>query len=93
MSIDITENQDLLIEQWKLAPRFNALLDGLTSLMQSQLVDPICFIGDQRIIEGAEGVFLDHIGQRLGLPRGFDVEARPVGADEFFGFDGDREQV
>ena len=88
MSINITDNQDLLIEQWKLAPRFNALLDGITSLMQRQMVDPLCDIHDQRVIDNADGVFLDYIGQRLGLPRAYYLQGTAVDPSDFFGYEG-----
>ena len=58
---------------------------GLLDLIQTELVEPLAALEDQRNLDLAAGVFLDHIGSRLGRNRpniGMTIET------VFFGFEG-----
>ncbi len=82
--IDTTANADLLIQQWRQVPRMQALTGALLAVVDDQLVKPLADMERMTRIETAEGVWLDHIGERLETPR----PATNLSNFSFFGFDG-----
>ena len=60
---------DLLIEQWRKAPRFSTLTSELLGLIDEQLVQPVNQMSVLRKIDDAYGVWLDYIGGWLDQPR------------------------
>ena len=82
--IDIAANRELLIQQWRRAPRMRALTDALLGVVDDRLVQPLADLESRLQINTADGFWLDCIGERLGLPR----PATDLGNFAFFGFDG-----
>ena len=67
--IDLPSHLDLMVSQWDDATRLRALIANKLDLKNDFLVRPLAYLELQRSINSAEGVFLDHIGDLLGLPR------------------------
>ena len=83
MAPAIQERSDLIIGQYAAATRLHGLADGLLSLQNAQLMEPLFSLDDLGHLERAYGVWLDFIGDRLGLLR-----PHVPGADiRYFGFD------
>lgn len=82
--IDLTANRELLIQQWRRAPRMRALTDALLGVVDEHLIRPLADIEERLQIEAADGFWLGWIGERLRLPR----PATNLGNFAFFGFDG-----
>ena len=82
--IDIGANAELLIQQWRRAPRMKALTEALLGVVNDHLAQPLAQLERRLRTETADGAWLDHIGERLSLSR----PATNVGAYEFFSFDG-----
>ncbi len=81
--IDVTaQGRELLIQQYKTSPRLAALIDGLLTLVQRELIDPLCELQRCFRVADATGVWLDYLGLRLGYTR--PTVALP---QIFFGFD------
>ena len=82
--IDIDTNAELLVQQWRRAPRMKALVEAVLGVVHDHLVEPLTDIEGRVRIETADGVWLDYIGERLELPR----PATNLANFAFFGFDG-----
>ncbi len=82
--IDTAANAELLIQQWRQAPRMRVLTEALLGVIDDHLVKPLSDLEARLRIETADGVWLDGIGERMGLPR----PATDLGNFAFFGFDG-----
>ena len=82
--IDSGANVELLIRQWRRAPRMRALAKALLGVVEDHLVKPLAQMESQLNIDTADGVWLDYIGELLGLSR----PATNLGNYAFFGFDG-----
>ena len=81
---DIAENAGLLVQQWRGAPRMKALADALLGVVDDHLVKPLSDMEGRLRIETADGLWLDYIGERLGISR----PATSLSNFAFFGFDG-----
>ena len=66
---DVTRHADLLISQYGSSVRLVKLLENILSVFQEELVDPLLLLSDLALLDLAEGVWLDHIGVRLGFNR------------------------
>lgn len=82
--IDIASRIDLLIPQWTNATRMQALARNLIGIVQTEIVDPLLVIERAMNPDESEGILLDWIGERIGMPRPF---VRSSDA-EYFGFEG-----
>ena len=82
--IDATANAELLIQQWRRVPRMQALMEALLEVVDVHLVKPLADMERMTMIGTAEGVWLDYIGERLGVAR----PATDLGNFSFFGFQG-----
>ena len=69
IDIDIASRVDLLLPQYDRAERLKALLSGIIGIAQSEIVDPLLAMSRAINPDIAEGVLLDWLGLRLGLPR------------------------
>ncbi len=69
MSIVRRQLTPLMVSQWQNAPRLRALLEGYLALFKAELIDQLDHLERQMSLDTAEGVWLDYIGERLGLPR------------------------
>ena len=82
--IDTGANTELLIQQWRRAPRMRALTKALLGVVEDHLVKPLTDLESRLQIESADGFWLDWIGERFGLER----PATDKRAFDTFGFDG-----
>ena len=64
---------ELLMEQWRKAPRFSALVIQLLHLIDEHFIQIFPTLDRQRHIDTAIGIWLDYIGQWLGQPRPFST--------------------
>lgn len=72
----------LLISQWAGATNLRAVVQAFLDVAHEQLEDAFAKIQQNLNLETAEGVWLDYLGERLGLPRPATTSAGAV-----FGFD------
>ena len=77
--LNVADHLDLLIGQYDEPPRLRALIEGLLQLHQRELVEQLCRLENFSLVDLAEGVWLDRIGQRLGLYRPTDRSYRFLG--------------
>ena len=85
--INAAANAELLIQQWRRVPRMQALMEALLEVVEvvdDHLVKPLADMERMTMIGTAEGVWLDYIGERLGVAR----PATDLGNFSFFGFHG-----
>ena len=84
---DLKNGVDRLIQQYEQADTLRVLLNAELDTMQRQEMTPLARLNRMQNIDLAEGVWLDRIGDRLGLkrPQGEWVFAN---IDKVFGFDG-----
>ena len=82
--IDLGENAELLIQQWRENPRMQVLMEALLEVVDDFLVKPLAAMERMTRIDTAEGVWLDYIGERLEMPRPSTTSTDYA----FFGFDG-----
>ena len=75
---------NLLIGQWANAANMRALIDAFLDDFQAEVRDPIDDLALMRRIDSAEGIWLDYLGQRLGIARPHISIADP---GDRFGFD------
>ncbi len=73
---------DLFISQWQNSPRLRAVADIFLDVLDEYVQRPKNEIQKMLALNTAQGVWLDHLGERLGL-------ARPTAesSDSVFGFD------
>ena len=83
MTINARENIKLIIQQWKTAPRLQALANGILGAIQTSLIDPLAKLEDTQNLEKAGMAGLDDISERLVIARSQQVPTNI----EFFGFD------
>lgn len=83
MTINVRDNNKLIIHQHKTAPRLLALADGLLAAIQDDLIEPLAALENTQNLERAGRAGLDDIGERLAIARTQQVPANI----EFFGFD------
>ena len=74
----------LLIGQWRNADNLKKLVDIGLAAHDRYIGDSLEFLEKQHRIETAEGVYLDYIGERLGVRREYTTEG---GDDPRFGYD------
>ena len=84
--IDLAENAELLIQQWRRAPRMRALALALLHVVSDHLIEPTVDVERRLRIETADGFWLDCIGKRLDIPR--PAVMATVSDFPFFGFQG-----
>ena len=65
--IDATAYAEMLIQQWRRVPRMQALMEALLEVVDVHLVKPLVDMERTTMIGTAEGVWLDYIGERLGV--------------------------
>ena len=70
--IDTTEIANLRVSQLDGAPRLQALIREVLGVVDDALTQPLARLETYLRIETAEGVWLDYIGERLGLFRPLD---------------------
>lgn len=75
---------DLLISQWASSPNLQRVLTIFSEVMTDEILDPLNKIHGSRTIDSAAGVFLDFIGQLMGLRR---PTLRSSQHTDTFGFD------
>ena len=81
----LSKTDDLLIGQWRDAPMVSGMVEIITQYAQTEVDKPLQELERMRTLSGAEGVWLDYLGSRLGLPRPYATEA---GIDERLAFEG-----
>ena len=69
--IDIAARIGLLIPQWTNAARMQALARGLIGLVHREIVAPLLVLERAMNPDESEGILLDWLGQRIGMPRPF----------------------
>lgn len=74
---------ELLTQYYREDPKIKALIDGINSIVQDDLIIPSSEVAEQLNVLTARGEWLDWIGERVGLPRPFVSE----GDVSSFGFD------
>ena len=62
---------DLLISQWHDAPRLRALLQIWLDVLEEEIEVPLARLDAMRSLDEAEGIYLDYLGDRLGVSRPF----------------------
>ena len=75
-----------LIGQWVQSPKVRAHIQIFTDILKDDFLPAIERLRAMRVIETAEGVWLDYIGVRLGLPRPATTDPAQ---DDRFGFSDD----
>ena len=75
---------DLSLFQWNDASRIKGIVNIVLDLLREHVDTPRAYMATQTTIERAEGVWLDAIGVRLGLPRPSTTRGA---SDPRFGFD------
>ena len=80
--IDVRTNRDLLIQQWR-ETRLDDVMRERLAEVQTKVVEVLRYLEDAGSVETAQGVWLDYIGERLGIPRPFI----PATGITWFGFD------
>jgi len=87
----VLNNSDLLIQQYKNSPNLVGLLDEINAIIEVELCVPGSEFEGQASVFDADGIFLDRIGEKFGLPRPFlpaeDVTVLGFEGSENFGFD------
>ena len=81
----IEATSDLVIGQWVASPLLRETVDSPIRIINSDVVDSLNDLEIQQNIDTAEGVWLDFIGQRLGLQR---PSVSDPSQDLRFGFEG-----
>ena len=76
--------ESLLLPQYAGATKFHALVRGIVAVLQGQVVDPLLAMSRGLNHVESEGILLDWIGGRIGLPR----PSIPSADFVKFGFDG-----
>ena len=79
----LSASRDLLLSQWRGKPNFEWLCEIFLHAVSANM-DTLTRLDEQRGWSGARGVYLDYIGERIGVPRP-SVEAMDY--SETFGFD------
>ena len=60
---------DLLISQWRGAPNLRALVGIWSDVVDEEVAQPRATLDRMRSLDTAVGVYLDYLGERLGVPR------------------------
>ena len=60
---------DLLISQWRGAPNLRALVGIWSDVVDAEVAQPRATLDRMRSLDSAFGVYLDYLGERLGVPR------------------------
>ena len=66
MAIDATT--DLLVTQWATSGNLRGIIQAYLDVLEEYIIAPLEYLETHRTIDGAEGVWLRYIGERLGLP-------------------------
>ena len=66
MAIDLSA---ILIQQWQGSPRLRGIVTDVIATARDEMLTAIARIDLMQHIDSAEGVWIDYIGIRLGLPR------------------------
>ena len=83
-TIDLAGRESLLLPQYDGATKFHALVRGIVAVLQGEVVDPLLDMSRGLNHVESEGILLDWIGGRIGLPR----PSIPSADFVKFGFDG-----
>ena len=75
---------DLLITQWRNQPRMRGTVEIWLEVAQEELLDALSDLRDATSLEHAKGVWLDYLGERLGVRRPWTTRSA---TDPSFGFD------
>ena len=81
-ALDVTRHLDLVISQYAESTRIISLLDGILEVFQTELVVPLLQLPDLAILDLASGIWLDYLGERLGITRPYRLSTDL----RFFGF-------
>ena len=76
---------DLLISQWQNAFRLRTQIQIFLDIVKEEIIDPMNRLQLMKRIDTAEGIWLDYIGERLGIIRPW--VAVSIMDDPRFGFD------
>ena len=68
-TVDITDQESLLIQQWIAQPNMVALIRAKLARYQDHFVEVAKRLEEMLSLDDAKGVFLDHIGRRFGYSR------------------------
>ena len=82
--INAVGHAELLIHQWRESARMQGLTQALLDVVDRHIVQPLVELEGQTRLDSADGIWLDYIGERLGLGR----PATDATDYAFFGFDG-----
>ena len=80
MAIDL---RAILIQQWQNSPRIRGIVTDVITTARDEMMTALERVDVMRNVVTAEGIWLDYIGERLGLPR--PSTADPA-LDRRFGF-------
>lgn len=75
---------DLLIGQWRNSENLKAAIQIYLDVIRTEIHEPRQRMRAMRLIDSAEGVWLDYLGVRLGIRRPYTSE---IGDDPRWGFD------
>lgn len=81
---DTDATVDLLISQWASKPRMRALANALLDAKRKGILEPLEYLERNDDLNQAKGVWLDYIGQHLGLRR---PAVDSTAYTDHFGFD------
>ena len=80
----VSASLDLFVGQWRSSPRLRGVVSGALDILREEIEKPLAVLERMRRLATAEGVWLDYIGARLGLPRPSTTQGA---TDPRFGFD------
>lgn len=83
----LATSTDLLIGQWRTAPRMRGVVRIFLDLVEEELEAAIDALSRMRSLDTAEGVWLDAIGSRLGVRRPLLTAAEVPELGNRWGFD------
>lgn len=81
----LASSADLLISQWRSAPRLYGMVDGMIGVVRNGVAASFDDLERMLDVETASGVWLDYLGARVGVARPLVVNP---GDDHRFGFTG-----
>lgn len=73
----LTASPDLLPSQWEQSPRMQTVVREFTELAHNEIFEPLATLQGLQDVSEAYGVWLDRIGERMGLMRPRIVNSSP----------------
>ena len=67
----VRASAELFISQWKTAPNLRALLKIWLDVLDEEITQPLEELERMRSLDTAMGIYLDYLGERLGVQRPF----------------------